>query len=297
MKRDMKRSTIILIAVACLLALVAATTGSASAQVAATSTTVAPPADTTGPLYGKAALFCGDSICQGVMDTAYAPAKGWAGRIAAHYGMTVTNKGMPGASLSTSRMSRILTQIEEVKDNQYDYVVLQGLAGDALESAPVGAMSDSFDVADFDVTTYAGGLEELFYYAKQYFGEETYVGYIIGYQTPKTEMGGRMTDMSEYVDVAIPICDKWGIPYLDLYDDAHFNNDLLKVTTAEYLPDYLHPNEAGYDVLYKPIAAWMETMGARSYTPYWIIGGVVVGVIVVAGGTTLVLVRKRRAQV
>ena len=296
MKRDIRRHTILLMAVACLLALIVVTTGSASAQVAATSTTAAPSVDTTSPLYGKTALFGGDSICAG-SPTEPEATRGWAGRIAAQYGMTVTNTGIPGASLSTSRKARILTQIEKVKDNTYDYVILQGLAGDALGPAPVGTMSDSFDVADFDVATYAGGLEELFYYAKQYFGEETQIGYIIGYQTPKTEMGGRMADMSEYVAVAIPVCDKWGVPYLDLYNDAHLNNDLLKVTTTEYLPDHLHPNAAGYDILYKPIAAWMETMGARSYTPYWIAAGVVVGVIVVAGGAALVLVRKRRAKV
>ncbi|MBN1628643.1 MAG: SGNH/GDSL hydrolase family protein [Thermoleophilia bacterium] len=305
MKRSAKVSTILLAAIAFLALFTCVTTAPANAQAAATSTTAALSVDTGSVLYGKTALFCGDSITAGMANVPEEE-RGWPGRIAAHYGMTVTNNGIPGASLSTARKSRIIAEIEKVRDKTYDYVIFQGMAGDALMSAPVGTMADSFDVADFDISTYAGGLEELFYYARQYFGDETHIGYIINYQTPKTEMGGRMTDMSEYVAAAIPICKKWGIPYLDLYDDAHLNNDLLKVTTKEYLLDYLHPNDAGYDILYKPIATWMETMGTgtgsvtesgRDHTLYWIIGGVAAVVVLAAGGTALFMVRRSRVKV
>lgn len=222
-------------------------------------------------LSGKTALFCGDSICAAsVYDKTTLSKTGWAGRIAYYYGMTSTNKGKDGASVSTKRVgNRILDQITAMKNNTYNYVILHGGVNDAMDSAIVGKKVESFDVSDFNTDTFAGGLEELFYYAKEYFGDDTQFGYIINFKTPKSGWGGATRNMTRYVEVAIEICDKWDIPYLDLYNDDNFNNNLMKVDTSENLNevngyggiDLLHPNTAGYEVLYKVVGDWMETLG------------------------------------
>ena len=210
-------------------------------------------------LQGKSALFCGDSICAAGRDNE----DGWAGRIGTHYGMDTTNIGKAAASVSTSRGdNRIITQINQVKDNSYDYIILHGGVNDAMESAPIGVVSDSFKVKDFDASTFVGGLEELFYFTYEYFEDDTIIGYIVNYQTPNSKWGGETTDMSMYFDAAIKVCEKWKIPYLDLYNDENFNNK-LKVTTNENLLDFLHPNADGYDILYKPIAEWMADISTN----------------------------------
>ena len=223
---------------------------------------------TDSVLYGKTALFCGDSICAAaVHDKTTLPQTGWAGRIAYYYGMTVTNKGYDGASVSTCRgTNRIINQLKYAKGD-YDYVILHGGVNDAMDSAPVGTISDSYEVADFKTNTFAGALEELFYTAKQQFGGDTKLGFIINFQTPRSGWGGKTRNMSEYFDLAVQICEKWDIPYLDLYHDEEFNDSVMKVKTKTNLQDYLHPNTAGYDVLYPVIAQWMEGLSDPGATP------------------------------
>lgn len=268
MKKLLVNSQLIILLILLLTASVWSSFLTVHAEESSTSTASKADVKKDSVLYGKTALFCGDSICAAsVHDKTTLSKTGWAGRIALYYGTTSTNKGKDGASVSTCRKdNRILTQINSVKNIKYDYVILHGGVNDAMDSATVGKMTDSFNVADFDTKTFAGGLEELFYYAKQYFGENSKIGYIINFKTPKADLGnwfGKTNDMSEYVKVAIQICDKWEIPYLDFYNDDNFNNNLMKVTTTENLVDYLHPNTNGYEILYKPIATWMETLGVE----------------------------------
>ena len=223
------------------------------------------PVDETNPLYGKTALFVGDSICYGSWDNE--PRQAYAGRIAAKYGMTVENPAQGGESFSTVRPSRIVNQLHQNRTGVYDYVIIEGGVNDAWGSvatdpptpAPVGRMSAGFDPADFDVNTFAGGLEEAFYYARTYFPDAR-VGYITSFYAPLAVGVGRCSDMSEYFDQALRICEKWGIPVLDLYNDPYVSNRLLKTNTYTYLRDSLHPNAAGYDQLAPYIGKWMETL-------------------------------------
>ena len=207
------------------------------------------------PLYGQKALYVGDSISFGAGDTA--EHRGWAGRIGTVYSMDTDNRSISGTSLSTCRSGRIISQLTSAKHNSYDYVILHGGVNDAWDSAEVGEMSASFSLSSFDTSTYAGGLEELFYHAVRQFPKAK-IGYIFNFHI--TLNSGRLADMSEYYATAKQICEKWGIPYLDLYFDDNINNNVLQTGTTTYLPDLVHPNAAGYDRLSPYIASWMETL-------------------------------------
>ena len=224
------------------------------------------PVDPTNSLYGKTALFVGDSICYGQWDNE--PRQGWAGRIATRYGMgNVTNAGVGGTTISTVREGRIVTQLHNNKDNQYDYVILQGGTNDGwgdlatTTAAPVGKMTASFNLSDFDTSTFAGGLEELFYYAFEYFPDAK-IGFMTTFATPlgATQNLGATGDMSAYYNLAVEICQKWGVQCLDLYNDRYVSNDLMQVTTYNCLRDPLHPNPTGYDNLAPYIGDWMSRM-------------------------------------
>ncbi|MBR4282238.1 MAG: SGNH/GDSL hydrolase family protein, partial [Clostridia bacterium] len=223
--------------------------------------------DNVNTLQGKSALFVGDSICYGQWDNE--PRQGWAGRIATQYGMTVTNTGIGGTTFSTIRPNRIVTQLHNTQNNSYDYVILQGGTndgwGDMAETgttpAKVGVMTNSFNVSDFDISTFGGGLEELLYYAFKYFPNAK-IGFMTTFATPlaANQNLGATGDMSAYYNLALDICKKWGVPVLDMYHDRYVNNELMQVTTYNCLKDALHPNAKGYDNLAPYIGEWMERL-------------------------------------
>ena len=211
------------------------------------------PAEKVNILKGKSALFVGDSITEAICEAgipALASRAGWPGRIGTANNMRVVNKGLSGASVSNCRASNtVLAQLQAMKNQSFDLVILHGGVNDAWDSAPVGQMTDTdnFDEKTFDQSTFAGGLEYLFWYAKENYPKST-LGYIINFKLPGATIG-RLSDMSEYFDEAKRICEKWDIPYLDLYDNDELNVR-MKGTTRYAMGDYIHPNDRGYDILY-----------------------------------------------
>ena len=215
-------------------------------------------------LKGKKILFVGDSICEAhveqVDDTKKATA-GWAGRIGVKNEMDWLNKGKSGASVSTVRGSNtVIAQLKAVLGSSYDFIILHGGVNDAWDQAPVGKMSAGIDPSTFDKTTFAGGLEELFAYARTNFPEAK-LGYIINFRLPIAKIDS-LHDMTAYFNVAKDICDKWDIEYLDLYNNEKLNSDLEVATSKKCLYDNIHPNTAGYDILAPVIEEFIKTLAS-----------------------------------
>jgi len=216
---------------------------------------------TSDAFTGKTVLFLGDSICAANCESGKIY-QGWSGRIQLVTGMTCTNKGVSGASISTSRGTNVVfNHYATVRNNNYDFIIMHGGVNDAWDKVSVGVMTDSFDPKDFDETTYAGGLEKLFYYVKTEHPDAK-LGYIFNFATPSYNTGN-IADMSGYYFVAKKICEKWNIPFLNMYEDDSLTA-ALKTNTTTYLSDRLHPNTAGYDILYPYIMYWMETLPVNS---------------------------------
>lgn len=213
------------------------------------------------PLKGKKVLFVGDSICEGWCewnDPTYGNKVAWAGRIIAEYEMYGVNKSLGGASISNCRKDNtVINQLKKMEGKTFDLVILQGGANDAWDSCPVGRMSSKFD-GTFNNSTFAGGLEETIKYAKETFPDAK-IAYIITFSMPKASYG-YLSNMSGYVKMTKNICDKWDIPYLDLYNDEDLNKNQLKTDTKECLYDYIHPNSKGYNILAPIIGEWMKTL-------------------------------------
>ena len=216
------------------------------------------------PLYGKNALFVGDSITHATQDAAASGFNttgktGWAIRVAAANGMKYMNGGVSGASLSTVRgTNRIVNQLETYKDNDYDYVVIHGGVNDAWDNAPVGTISSSFDPATFNTATYAGGLEEAIYTAIKYYGDKATIFHLINFESP---MHAKACDSGMYFEVGRKICDKWGIPYLDLASNKTLSNALdIYTSGGAFVTDNIHPQPAGYDVIYPYVQEYMKNL-------------------------------------
>ncbi len=212
---------------------------------------VALPLDSTvAALEGKSVLFLGDSITFGARDRACIYGSGgWAGRIGHFAGMEVTNNGVSGACITTARRESnseahyIYNNLIKTDGTQYDYVIMHGLFNDASEKVAVGTMQgkDRFDPAKADVTSYAGALELLFYQARIQ-DPDAILGFIVNFQTE------RSVNQAPYVEMAIRVCEDWGIEYLDLYHQEGFSVEF---------DDGLHPSSAGYDSMYTVVANWM----------------------------------------
>ncbi|MBQ1186199.1 MAG: hypothetical protein IIX54_00720, partial [Clostridia bacterium] len=210
--------------------------------------------------------------------------KGWGIRLEKEYGMDVTKAAVAGNSLTEiPKRKRIVNQLTKYKNNEYDYVLLEGGFNDAMgqntvpapvdnsEIAPYGEISKTYNVADFDTDTFAGALEEYFYYAKQYFPTAK-IGYVVTYQTPQSQYGGRTADvaaMRVQWDLAKDICDKWDISYIDLFDGCNeagiSYSELFDVNNinSAFFPgkgDNIHLNTYGYDILTPYIAEWMLSL-------------------------------------
>ena len=213
------------------------------------------------PLFNKSVLFVGDSLCEAYCEresAEYTAKRGWAGRIMMNNEMTGLNKSLGGASMSNCRGENlVINQLIAMKGNSYDYVIIEGGGNDAWDNMPVGEMTEGFD-GPFDRETFAGGLEATFAYAKENYKGAIF-GFIVTFQMPSAPYG-RMSDMSEYFALSKKICDKWEIPYLDLYFDENLNKNLLKSALSDNLPDFVHPNSAGYNIISPIIEDWMKTL-------------------------------------
>lgn len=221
-------------------------------------------------LNGKTALFTGDSICAAAADDDYfndLGLGGWSGRIAMNYGLEkAVNNGVSGAALSNTRdrwyntdstskkQGRIYWQVASESAYLYDYVILHGGTNDAWDDAPIGTISDSFEFEDFDLTTYAGGLEATIYQAVKYHPEAA-IGYVMNFAMP-LKNSGSIPSLDKYFAVGKQICEKWNIPYLDL----HTTLNAETFDTNIYTKDFVHPNAAGYNIIAPLIGDWMETL-------------------------------------
>ena len=218
-------------------------------------------------LSGKKVLYYGDSVCDKSFhdDPARTTYYSYAGRISELYGTKTYNRGRNSASFSTARgTNTIINQTKTDLNRKVDMIVIEGGVNDAMDSAPVGAVSDmtseNFDTDKLDKKTMAGGLEEVLYTLKENHPEAVIV-YMILYKVDFSM--GRCNDMDEYVDTIKALCDKWGVEYLDLYNDVWFN---IKFNTKSrvYTNDGLHPNAAGYDFLTPVLAEFMADAYVKS---------------------------------
>lgn len=219
------------------------------------------------PLWQKTALFLGDSICYNKAEQLKDPATaGWPGRIGPAYEMEWYNLGYSGATVSMTRdnctPNQLLSALEKTKTA--DLILLQGGINDAYSGIKLGSIEEGFSLHSFDTTTYAGSMQQLFALCRRYY-PDAQVFYLIHHTTPNSLTDNKpnvpKADPINYVHLTKEICEKWEIPYLNLYEDETFNTkifDTANNTTGCMWPDLLHMSTTGYDVLTPYLIAWME---------------------------------------
>lgn len=214
------------------------------------------------PLKDATGLFAGDSINHGMSsrdemaNTFKGGTGGWAARVERDTGLIATNVGKSGYHFTDvkSNYGPINDLLQTNASKDFDYVVLQGGYNDACKKVPLGVISDSYDLADFDTTTFAGGMERTIYNTIKYHGDTAAIGFIVTFKIPKDNGIEK-----EYYDLAKEICEKWGIDFLDLYNHEKLNAD-LKYDTKEHTNDFVHPDASGYELITPYVIDFMRTL-------------------------------------
>ncbi len=216
-------------------------------------------------LCGKTALFMGDSITYGAGDSAtyYRNGRSWAARIAQITGLKATNAGVSGAKASyiggDDTAKWLFNQLVAHKDEKFDIVVMHGGVNDARHNRIIGDIQDTTDMTQLkaNIKTYIGGLQYLFANVKL-LNPDADLFFIANHRLDGHETG-QAKNMAPYFDKAKELCEKYGIHFIDLYNNKELN-DKLETTTTKYLPDTLHLNAAGYDIITPYIIEALEAV-------------------------------------
>lgn len=237
-------------------------------------------------LQGKKIIWDGDSICQGSSKWG-----NWATRIAEWNDMTYQNYGKGGGTLTEkvgyadregyrhSVSAKLDTMYAEHPDA--DYVIFEGGTNDAdllgslicgERPARVGEIDPEDFSGNYDAETFCGALESVFCRATRYWKGKK-IAYIVA-QKMGFRTDGYTDDCNNrraYFALAIRACEKWGIPYLNLWDGCplnpqlpwHYDKTLDALQNNEagsFYIDGQHLTSAGYDFTADVIDSFLKTL-------------------------------------
>lgn len=243
---------------------------------------------TDNVLFQRTAIFDGDSICHGTSVGSSDPTygQGWAGRIGKLNNMNYKNYGISGGVITSNDAFEDidLHSVVDNIDNMYndypdaDYIIFEGGTNDAdrlgvfTDNSKVGTLDITDFSGNYDVKTFTGALETIFFKATKYWSGK-HIGYIVA---QKMGYGSKQYDKEHsnrraYFERAIEVCEKWGIPYKDLWNDCYLNpknpNMYTYGKTADenialgnLYVDGQHLSAGGYDYISPIIEGWMKTI-------------------------------------
>lgn len=187
---------------------------------------------------GKKIIFLGSSVtygydgwsmCEFVDDTMGCDVKKWA---------------VSGTTLADISDDSYVSRLDRLIDSEdtCDCFVCQLSTNDARKALPLGQISPSKDIKDFDVKTVVGAIE-----------------YIVARTTEKWNCpilfySGTYMDNQNYllmVDALLFLSKKWGFEVLDLWNDM----DMRAVSEQDYnryMIDCVHPTRLGYTQWWGP---------------------------------------------
>lgn len=187
-------------------------------------------------LKGKNIIFLGSSVTYG----SAAKGESFVDYLVKRDGIVATKEAVSGTLLVDEEVWGKKSYIERMKSIDTsidaDAFVCQLSTNDASMKKPLGEISTSTNLDDFDTQTVAGAIEYVIVYARQ-----TWDCPVVFYTGTKynSEQYGQM------VELLLQIKDKWDIEVIDLWNDA----DMNAVSDADYklyMVNGIHPSRAGY---------------------------------------------------
>ena len=244
------------------------------------------PAYVQSPLWEKEAVYDGDSICASATDVTQGGA--WAERIAKQYRMkfqnyavgggTITNKVYNDGGGAKHWISATVDTMAQQHPNA-DYIIFEGGTNDADLLGSIlngntpqrfGSYTDDDFSGEYDDETFCGAVESIIYKAINHWPHGK-IGFVIALKMASnaTQTDNPMKNRRAYFQTIMDICKKWGIPYINLWDECQMNPKLeahwdSTMTGAEnraahkMYNDGQHPTPDGYEYITPIIRKWME---------------------------------------
>lgn len=185
------------------------------------------------PLEGGKIAILGSSVAQGAASQGNAVGE----YLAARFGCTLAKEAVGGTTLVDNGKSSYVQRLYNLDASEpFDLFICQLSTNDATKHKPLGEISDSRNLEDFDTSTVTGAMEYIICYA-----QETW-------DCPVVFFTGSRYDSEAYgamVDQLLKLQEKWGIGVLDLWSSDEFN-DIPDDQRAIYMNDGIHPTKAGY---------------------------------------------------
>ena len=186
----------------------------------------------------KRIIFLGSSVTYG----SAAGGVSFADIICEKNGYEMIKEAVSGTTLVDSEEQSYISRLRKINCDSADLFICQLSTNDASLRKPLGIISDSREIKDFDINTVAGAIE-----------------YILAYVTdkwhcPMTFYTGTRYDSEEYskmVFLLYEISKKWNMPIIDLWNEPSFNS-VSKEEYSQYMNDPIHPTLLGYKEWWSP---------------------------------------------
>ncbi len=214
-------------------------------------------------LKGTKINFLGDSITEGAGTSSHD--KMFTMLIEREYGAICQNYGIGGTRIARQKTPTnekydrdFVSRVPEM-DNDADIVVVFGGTNDfGHGDAPIGTMSDRTPY------TFYGALHCLYTALI-----EKYPGVPIVVLTPLHRITediptgdnkpAPVGTLKEYVNIIREVAEYYSLPVLDLFKESGLQPK-IPVIQQKYVPDGLHPNDAGNEILAHKIARFLEML-------------------------------------
>jgi lysophospholipase L1-like esterase len=191
------------------------------------------------PIKDKTIIFLGSSVTYGYGSMGVS----FADFLEKTDGIIAIKEAVSGTTLVDVKGNSYVSRMKTIDKNiKADAFVCQLSTNDATKEMPLGEISTSYDINDFDTQTIAGAIEYIIAYAK-----DTWNCPVVFYTQAKYDSD----HYAKMVDLLLEIQKKWNITVIDFWNDAEFNN-ITEEQRKIYLIDHIHPTKAGYKEWWLP---------------------------------------------
>lgn len=189
---------------------------------------------------GKTIIYLGSSVTYGFASKG----DSFADYLEKQDGITAVKKAVSGTTLVDDKSSSYVSRMMKIdKDIKADMFICQLSTNDVSQNKPLGKVSESKSIDDFDTHTVIGAMEYIIAYAKS------------TWDCPVTFYTGTKFESENYqkmIDSLYELREKWEIGIIDLWNDEEINA-VSESDYAEYMHDPIHPTRRGYKEWWTPV--------------------------------------------
>jgi len=215
-------------------------------------------------LKGLKINFLGDSITEG--HGASDLSKCFVSLMASKYGVIARNYGIGGTRIAIQKKPSewaihdkyFGSRVEEMDEDADMIVVFGGTNDFGHGDAPIGTPDDRTE------DTFYGALHCLYVKLIEKYPTSKIIILTPLHRTNEDSVIGDakpapVATLKEYVEIIREVAEYYSLPILDLFKDSGLQPK-VPVIQQMYMPDGLHPSDAGYELLASQIAAYIKSL-------------------------------------